>query len=277
MIQIKLPNQLPPEIEAWKVKAEEITALILAENDLVEQHRLIEANKKHWKDHDLTRWLLWLSSDKCWYTETKFGGDYPELEHFRPKRETRERDGKLHATHPGYFWLAFDLGNYRLCKSRPNRKKGAFFPILDERNRACGAQHSCADESPLFLDPLDEEDCLLMSFDDNGKPVPAIGIEEQDVFRVEFTIEKYYLDEDVLNRRREETWQTARLLFNKYLTASKAAKAADRDIVSLRNQAKKDLEALKSMLKSDKEFSSVAKASLIKTNDQSAISITAHS
>ena len=151
MIQIRFPEVLPEEIVVWRVKAEEITAEILAEDDLEKKHELIDRNNKHWRDESLIKWLSTLSHDKCWYTETKFGGDYQELEHFRPKKQTKNRDGKSHETHPGYYWLAFDLDNYRLAKSRPNRKKSSLFPILDERNRAEVPEHNWREETPLFL------------------------------------------------------------------------------------------------------------------------------
>lgn len=277
MIQIKFPNQLPPEIDAWKVEAQEITNLILAEADLAARHRLIDCYQAHWRKPELINWLSDIGHEKCWYTETKFGGDYQELEHFRPKKGVKERDGSTHHDHPGYYWLAFDLDNYRLCKRRPNAKKSIFFPIVDERNRACCSTDDCCDELPLFLDPMDEEDCLLLSFNDDGKPCPAIGIENQDIERVNFTIDKYFLDERILNLRRAETWNTARDLYYKYLNGMKDAKSTPRDKVAKRESAKKDLEKLKALLKSDKEFTSVARASLIKTKDDMAISIAASS
>ena len=53
----------------------------------------------------------------------------------------------------------------------------------------------------------------------------------------------------------------------------KEAKAKSTDKVLLRAQAKKDLVILKEMLKPNAEFSAVAKAALIKTNESVAISI----
>jgi len=275
MIQIKFPNPLPPEIETWKVKAKEITDLIVAEVDMTERHKLIDQHQKHWRKPELINWLSDIFYEKCWYTETKFGADYQELEHFRPKKGTRKKDGTNVDNHNGYYWLAFNLDNYRLCKRRPNAKKGTFFPIIDERNRAYCIDDDCHDELPLFLDPMDEEDCLLISFNDNGKPCPSCDIEEQDVGRVNFTIEKYFLDERILNTRRVQVWNTARKLYYKYLSDMKDAKARPRDRVALRAEAKKDLATLKEMLKPYSEFSAVAKASLIKTNESPAISIAA--
>ncbi|MES2675064.1 MAG: hypothetical protein V4660_12550 [Pseudomonadota bacterium] len=273
MIKIKLPDDMPPEIQAWKDHALTISNRILATQSLEEKHRLIDQYENHWRRPELIRWLSGLSHDKCWYTETKFGGDYQEVEHFRPKKNTKNKDGSINGTHSGYHWLAFDLENYRLCKRRPNAKKGTYFPVIDEKFRASNESHDWRDELPLFLDPLDEEDYLLLSFDDNGKPVPANNIADQDIERVEFTIDKYFLDEELLNRRRAETWVTCRALYNKYLNAMINIKATSNDRVAARAAAKKDLEQLKNMLDRKQEFSAVAKQALIKIGDEHAINI----
>ncbi len=273
MIKIKFPDVLPVEILNWKTRALTISNSILAAPTVADKHRLIDAYDNHWRDPALIRWLSGLSFDKCWYTETKFGGDYQEVEHFRPKKNTKNKDGTINFGHQGYYWLAFDLENYRLCKRRPNAKKGTYFPVVDERFRALDENHDWRDELPLFLDPLDEEDHLLLSFNDNGKPVPAENIELQDVERVNFTIDKYFLDEEVLNRRRAQTWLTCRTLYYKYLNDMRLAKASGMDRVSLRKGAEKDLSQLKKMLSSNEEFSAIAKQALIKTGDQLAINI----
>jgi hypothetical protein len=214
-----------------------------------------------------------LSAEKCWYTETKFGGDYQEVEHFRPKKETKDVNGKIVSGHPGYYWLAFNIKNYRLCKRRPNAKKGTFFPIRNENSRAMDELWSWDDELPFFLDPTDDEDCILLSFNDDGRPVPNEGICDLDIERVNFTIEKYYLDERVLNKRRAETWNTCRDLYYKYLNSVKLAKTGINGSISHKTQAKKDLQTIKDMLNPHKEFSAVAKQSLIKTGDRLAQTI----
>jgi len=276
VIKIRFPGELPEEIKEWKNEAERITKLILQSESLEKKHELINKYQFHWRSHALIKWLSELSHDKCWYTETKFGGDYQEVEHFRPKKGTKNKDGSSHPTHPGYYWLAFELDNYRLCKRRPNLKKSTYFPILDERNRSSDENYDWRDELPLFLDPLDEEDFLLLSFNDDGRPVPQEKIEKQDVERVKFTIEKYDLDEEVLNKRRKETWLAARELYNLYLNTMKEVKSKPNDSVRLRAEAKKDLARLKGMLLPTEEFSAVAKAALIKTGDEMAINIVAH-
>ncbi|CAH0283597.1 hypothetical protein [Pseudomonas brassicacearum] len=269
MIRIKLPQKLPPEIETWKLKSLEITQEILSAPDLEKKHALIERYKNHWRNEELVSFLSEISFEKCWYTETKFGGDYQEVEHFRPKKETKNSDGTVHITHSGYYWLAFELSNYRLCKSRPNRKKGTFFPIINERYRAADESEPWQDETPLFLDPLRSSDVLLLSFNDNGKAAPEIKLGVDDIRRVKFTIEKFHLNERILNSRRKQTWNTARDLFNSYLNALNDATKS----IAKRQDAENELNKLESLLARDAEFSSVAKASLMKTGDPIAIKI----
>lgn len=86
MIKVELPAVLPPEIKEWKNRSDEITALILAEVDIAEKHKLIDQHKNHWRAPELVTWLSDINFEKCWYTETKFGGDYQEVEHYRPKK-----------------------------------------------------------------------------------------------------------------------------------------------------------------------------------------------
>ncbi len=271
MIKVNVPDVLPANIQAWVTRAEEIRDEILVAPSLEEKHQLIDRHKAHWRDEALVEWLSSLNHDKCWYTETKFGGDYQEVEHFRPKKATKCHDGAIHPTHPGYYWLAFELSNYRLCKSRPNRKKSTFFPIIDERFRAAVHTQAWQDETPLFLDPLKESDVLLLSFNDDGAPLAQDGIGEADLNRVNFTIDKYFLNERVLNSRRSDTWQTSRALFFSYQRELKTAN--DNGSVAARTKAEEELKKLKALLAPDSEFSSVAKESLCKLGDIMAIKI----
>lgn len=271
MILIEIPREVPQEIENWKARALEITQDILIAATLKEKHILIDRYKDHWRNDDLIKFLSDISFEKCWYTETKFGGDYQEVEHYRPKKGTKNSDGSGHEKHTGYYWLAFELSNYRLCKSRPNRKKGTFFPIVNERCRANIESEPWQDEIPFFLDPLKPSDVLLLSFDDTGKPVPEDFIGDDDLQRVNFTIEKYYLDERVLNIRRQQKWLTVRELYNSYLNALKDANASKS--IAQRQFAESELRKLQALLTRDAEFSSVAKASLLKTGDRMAMKI----
>ncbi|WP_392414777.1 hypothetical protein [Edwardsiella piscicida] len=102
-------------------------------------------------------------------------------------------------------------------------------------------------------------------------PVPQEGIAAIDIERVQFTIDKYFLDERVLNMRREQTWRTARDLYNSYQNALADAKSTNS--VASRTKAELELKQLREMLLPKAEFSSVAKESLCKLGDIMAIRI----
>ena len=110
---------------------------------------------------------------------------------------------------------------------------------------------------------------MLLSFNDNGKAAPEIKLGVDDIRRVKFTIEKFHLNERILNSRRKQTWNTARDLFNSYLNALNDATKS----IAKRQDAENELNKLESLLARDAEFSSVAKASLMKTGDPIAIKI----
>ncbi len=71
-------------------------------------------------------WLLALSGGKCWFSEVRELYSHYDVEHFRPKKEAKGLDG---ADRDGYWWLAFDYMNFRVCGYVGNRKKGGWFPL----------------------------------------------------------------------------------------------------------------------------------------------------
>ena len=180
-------------------------------------------------------------------------------------------DENSNAISNGYYWLAFNLTNYRLSKPMPNRKKGSFFPILRERTRAKSNTDCHLDEFPWFLDPLSPRDPLLLSFNDNGKAVPEIGNTTIQNKRVVFTITHLGLNHKLLNRRRKEVWLATRQLFYRYSRLTQQAEQTG----SVRAEAKAEEVLVKiiNKVKPSAEFSSVAKAALKRTGNQMALSI----
>ncbi|MEZ8776404.1 hypothetical protein AB6D85_02200 [Vibrio splendidus] len=252
-------QSLPPKIKTWLGKAQKVEAELKKNNkSLTQSHSLIELKKSLWRDEDLIEWLLKLSDDKCWYTEVKHGADYPEIEHFRPKKGAKDERGK--DVTDGYYWLAFNLANYRLCKPMPNRKKGTYFPILDERKRARSHQDCHLDELPLFLDPLSPRDFTKISFNDNGKSVPSRDCSVIQKRRVTFTIKHFGLNHVVLNRRRKNVWLKCRNLYFQHI---RYAADAERN-GSIRSDEKAEQAAISilKMIHKSSEFSATARAAL---------------
>lgn len=285
MIRIKVPysledyndladnDELPPKIKAWLDKVKEANKELNKVKPAAEHHAYIERKKGLWADDDLKDWLLNLSKDKCWYTEVKHGADYPEVEHFRPKKSVKNENSVV--VSDGYYWLAFNLTNYRISKGMPNRKKGTFFPVVDGARRAITHTECHLDERPWFLDPLAPRDHLLLSFNDNGKAVPEIGVTRLQKIRVSFTIKHFGLNHGLLNRRRKEVWKTSRQLYAKYcrLTLNAEVKGS----MKAEAKAEEALEQIINLIKPSAEFSSVAKSALKSTGQQMAINIAASS
>jgi hypothetical protein len=283
MIRIKVPflledysnldlvDDLPQKIKDWLRKVEVVNAELYKVKTAQQHHDYIEANKRLWADEDLKEWLLKLSKDKCWYTEVKHGADYPEIEHFRPKKSAKDENSIV--VTDGYYWLAFNLTNYRISKPMPNRKKGTFFPVIDEKRRAKNCKQCHLDERPWFLDPLAPRDHMLLSFNDNGKAVPEIGTTQLQKNRVAFTVSHFGLNHVLLNRRRKEVWKTTRQLFNRY--SQLTAIAEKTGSIRAETKAEEALEKIMALIKPSAEFSSIAKTALKKTGAPMAINIAA--
>lgn len=263
MRNIPLQNADRKVLKIWLKRSSKLLAELTAETDIDKRKALIDKYKKHWRKEVLVDWLAALSNDKCWYTETYFGGDYPEIEHFRPKKEALDEKGKKF--HEGYWWFAFDIDNYRLSKPMPNRKKGCYFPLRDKTKAVNAPGGPIDDEDNYLLDPIVEEDCYLLSFNEIGNAVPEAGLSDWKEKRVDYSIERYKLNDDRLCRRRKLVWMTCRGLLAEY--QNKAKKADETGSAKNRGEAQSILKNLRDMIKQDKEFSSVAKTCLLRSSD----------
>ena len=122
MRHIPLHDQAPaPE---WVLEANDLLAQLRAAPDAAARNAIIDANSGVWGA--LKQWLLALSHQKCWFSEAKDCFSHWDVEHYRPKKSAKDVDG---TEHDGYWWLAFDWQNFRICGNAGNRKKGTFFPL----------------------------------------------------------------------------------------------------------------------------------------------------
>jgi hypothetical protein len=218
MRYIPLKEANKEALEAWLKKSNEILDEMKNEPDAKKRKAIIHRNKAHWRDTGLLEFLKKLSDGKCWYTEAKFTAEYPHLEHFRPKSCARDEDWAK--CHDGYWWLAFDIENYRLSKPVPNTRKGTYFPLLDQDMAVRKPGVAVTRESPLFLDPTNQEDVDLISFNAFGQPEPCsnpiVDLNEWDLKRIEFSIQRYGLDDRDLCDERKELWVSLTAQFNEY-------------------------------------------------------------
>ena len=158
--------------------------------------------------------LAKLSNDKCWYTESKQQGTDTDVDHFRPKRRVAEVKDKGNL-HPGYWWLAFDLANYRFSCIFANRRrrdvesgdvggKADHFPIVNEDNRAWAPECDCEEEQPLLLDPCKATDVALITFKEDGEAMPRFNKKSRPraFKRADISIELYNINNSTFVRAR---------------------------------------------------------------------------
>lgn len=169
---------------------------------------LIDQNSSIWRD--LRETLARLSNGKCWYCETKENRSDHVVDHFRPKNRVAECPN-----HTGYWWLAFDVSNYRysctfcnsLRKSERHKVAGGkadHFPIVDESSRALGPTDPIHDELPCLLDPRNRADPLLLTFQDDGTAVPRFDKENALLKhkRAAISIKVYHLNHPEIKEAR---------------------------------------------------------------------------
>jgi hypothetical protein len=162
-----------------------------------------------WQDRRLRQALIDESYGKCWYCEARVEQVADNaIDHYRPKGRVAEDK-----THPGYWWLACDLRNYRFacqfCNSARITKstsggKQDHFPLWDETRRVRQRGASLIGEQPLLLDPARPDDLTLLGFERDGRPVPRFAKERQPYLyaRAAASIRHYHLDRPALNDRR---------------------------------------------------------------------------
>lgn len=203
---------------AWTVKAERtLDAVRVALTGNTE--RTFPA---HWTDDTVRDLLLDLVGHKCWYCESTIQRADVNVDHFRPKSEVLDVPG-----HHGYWWLAYEVANYRIsckhCNSggarfngvREGRAKGSQFPLL-AGPRAWNPRDDLSLEQPLILDPARRGDPDLLGFDTAGyarrSDTPYSQVEaKSDVCRAEETIRILALNATQIREQRshlmeEVTW-----------------------------------------------------------------------
>ncbi|MFD5512696.1 hypothetical protein ACFWIB_33720 [Streptomyces sp. NPDC127051] len=184
----------------WKAKAKSITDTLLATQSDAARKKLIGENEDLWRS--IKGVLAKVSHDKCWYCETADVRSDNAVDHFRPKGRVAGV-----ASHQGYWWLAFDVKNYRFactfCNSRRHGDGGTtggkadHFPLLDGSQRAGGPSVSISIEIPMLLDPCDYVDTTAIWFDETGqvKVNPEVlAVDDNASDRVCISRDIYHLD-----------------------------------------------------------------------------------
>jgi len=260
MRYIPLKEKAKDDLEDWLEQSNAILDELKAEPDAKQRKAIIHRNKTHWRNGDLLEFLKDLSGGKCWYTEARFSAEYPHLEHFRPKSCARNEDWEK--CHEGYWWLAFDIENYRLSKPMPNTRKGTYFPLRERGQAVCEPGIAVTREAPMFLDPANEDDTELISFNALGQPEPnpepPIDLDDWDRKRIEFSIERYGLDDTELCDLRKALWVSISSMFEEY--AENGLKAKRERCLESAGKAKQIKAELKKYLDPKHEFTALVRA-----------------
>jgi hypothetical protein len=170
-----------------------------------------------WQDLNLP--ASGVMNGKCWYSESKNPTADKNVDHFRPKGRVDDDP-----THEGYWWLAFDWRNYRYVSQWCNQRridkqngtaggKGDHFPIPAGKFRARLEADDTGQEEPLLIDPTVPDEWKLITFRQDGHPVPAYppGTPEHD--RAALSIDIYHLHcAELVTERRIVASQITRII-----------------------------------------------------------------
>jgi len=241
-----------------------------------ERNDVITKNGSHWGK--LKDWLLALSFGKCWFSESKDVFSHWDVEHFRPKKEAKDDErfdtkGKA-ITRDGYWWLAFDYTNFRICGNVGNRKKGGWFPL--KSGSLCSSFDSQCEESetPYLLDPTDPSDIDLIAYDEEGNVVAREDASEWEKERVEVSVKRLKLNEhEAITEARRIVWQRVSREIEGYLTAKQ--KSAKGNNPAAKEKIKRHIRSIREMLHCEAPFSSVAHWCICFRNDSSLLKLIA--
>lgn len=259
MRYIPLHEQEPDP--AWVAKANKILEELKAAPNTDARNAIIDANATVWRE--LKEWLLKLSHKKCWFSEAKDCFNHWDVEHYRPKKSAKDLKG---STHGGYWWLAFDWHNFRICGNAGNRKKGTFFPLHVDCSR-CAPLGDIRYEDPQLLDPADEHDPSLLSFNLEGRAIPAANITDAwEKMRVEYSVERYNLDFPPLMDKRKVVWAECWNRVQEYLKEL-AFYHSDKTNVIAKDRFKQAARKIRELMREEKELSAVTRACLLSAGD----------
>jgi len=203
MIFIHIGTYAPPAewLERSRSLSERIARLQNGADELTDEARDILDGNPIWRE--LKEDLEYLSFGKCWYSEAREKVSYYHVDHFRPKKRSIDSDG---SNNIGYWWLAYEWRNYRISGSVINTAKRDKFAVY--RNRASNPIMPLEDELIYLLDPVNQDDVALLTFNENGEAMPLNPSEDEwEHKRAKYTIETLNLNDPKLVRARKIKWQ----------------------------------------------------------------------
>ena len=257
MRKVLIPEGVRPP-DDWLQRAEELTEQLRAADTKEAREAIIEANETHWRDERVRKWLTDLFFRKCWYTEAQDAVSSFHVDHFRPKGRAVNANV---VREEGYWWLAFDWSNYRICGQLINVKKKDQFPLAEPFVVDANHPEQIQLEAPLLIDPT-TDDARLVSYemDEDGCIATAVpGADELETQRVSATIDVLGLNRlPRLNSKRADIWKDCYETILEYKSAAGASQCL-RLIREATAVAK-----LKKSIAYERELSSVADACIRK-------------
>lgn len=257
MRRVVIPDKATPPAD-WLDEAAAVTVSLRKATNDDERKTIIEKSEKLWRDDRVRNWLLQRFNNKCWYTEAQDSVSAIHVDHYRPKGRVSDLDKK---ESDGYWWLAFDWTNYRMCGQLINVKKSDVFPFSEPQRAASDDPASLKLEAPLLIDPT-TDDAKLISYEvdeDGCRAVPQEGILLSDLARAKATIDILGLNRlDRLNQKRRDMWNLSAEKVGEYVSA-----ATDPQCMRMLRQAGVVAD-LKRLIAYEAEFSSIADACIEK-------------
>ena len=252
-----IPHSTDAPDADWIRRADIVTQLLEDADDEDARAKIIDDEAKVYRE--LRDWLLQKSHGRCWFSDAKELFSHYDVEHFRPKKKARDEDGEAC---PGYWWLAFDWRNLRICGNVGNRKKGTYFPLKGGCARATADCRCIDDEEPRLLDPADPEDPGLIDFDEEGRIRPsAAAARDWDKERVEVSVKRYRLDYEPLEQERRRIWGDCRRKIDECDEA--ITMVQQHDSPAARTKVKHLMAALRGMCSERAPLSRVARSCLL--------------
>ncbi|KAA6321759.1 hypothetical protein EZS27_028628 [termite gut metagenome] len=194
---------------------------------------LLTQRSQYWSNYNiwtkLYTTLSSLSEHKCWYSEAPENSSEWEIDHFRPKAQSKQ-ENKIIIRDDGYWWLSYYWKNFRLAGSLVNKLrkdrfesnnndvlgKGNFFPLENNSPIAQIDDMYCTCERPMLLDPTSVRDCSLLTYDESGDVFPRYSSADDLLKheRAKISIECYGLNHTPLKRGRTAVWQSCERLID---------------------------------------------------------------
>ncbi|MCL1665787.1 hypothetical protein M2T78_16090 [Elizabethkingia ursingii] len=209
----------------WAERAKKLNT-DLANAATQEERSIILDNNPIWQELFIP--LSNLSKGKCWYSEALEVMSDRDVDHFRPKNKAKNINGIDRGDEDGYWWLAYDYENYRFSSQYSNQRrkhkfdktkdtggKGIYFPLF-AGSPVAKTKPTCFDEHIMLLDPCDEDDPSLLTFNSKGEAIPNVNavLDVNERVRVEVSIKLYNLDQATLVELRERVWDSCQRLID---------------------------------------------------------------